>query len=267
MEANFNYRTVEGSVLPRLISEPDPGNPGNSGGASDGGVQTVTLASPLNNGQFYVIGSPSDLLGTAAGLTMNQRSIAPRTTLTLEAGNPSTAKQIELKDLNRTATSLTDKLEKIGNRKATHNEVERRRRDNINHWIMKLGKLLPQDSTDDDPLTSMTNGNKPALSKGGILAKVCEYVTELKDTNDFLRESLTGKDELIAENARLKADLQKLQVENMKLRQQQQLSQNSPLDPKAGVYSYFMFSIPPRGSECYDLYFINTYIEYLILIL
>lgn len=28
-------------------------------------------------------------------------------------------------------------------RRATHNEVEKRRRDKINNWIFKLGKLLP----------------------------------------------------------------------------------------------------------------------------
>jgi upstream stimulatory factor len=28
-------------------------------------------------------------------------------------------------------------------RRATHNEVERRRRDKINNWIMKLGKIIP----------------------------------------------------------------------------------------------------------------------------
>lgn len=29
-------------------------------------------------------------------------------------------------------------------RRVTHNEVERRRRDKINNWISKLGKLLPE---------------------------------------------------------------------------------------------------------------------------
>lgn len=33
-------------------------------------------------------------------------------------------------------------------RRATHNEVERRRRDKINTWIMKLAKLVPQCSGD-----------------------------------------------------------------------------------------------------------------------
>lgn len=29
-------------------------------------------------------------------------------------------------------------------RRATHNEVERRRRDKINNWISKLGKIIPE---------------------------------------------------------------------------------------------------------------------------
>lgn len=29
-------------------------------------------------------------------------------------------------------------------RRATHNEVERRRRDKINNWIAKLGKIIPE---------------------------------------------------------------------------------------------------------------------------
>ncbi|XP_023331488.1 upstream stimulatory factor 1 [Eurytemora carolleeae] len=81
-------------------------------------VQAV-LASPLN-GQFYVIGSPSDVLGA-----VGQRQIVPRS-------------------FNEQPVSSA-KEERQGNRRATHNEVERRRRDNINNWIMKLGKLIPPD--------------------------------------------------------------------------------------------------------------------------
>lgn len=33
-------------------------------------------------------------------------------------------------------------------RRATHNEVERRRRDKINNWIMKLAKVVPECSQD-----------------------------------------------------------------------------------------------------------------------
>lgn len=33
-------------------------------------------------------------------------------------------------------------------RRATHNEVERRRRDKINNWIEKLAKMLPESEQD-----------------------------------------------------------------------------------------------------------------------
>ncbi len=35
-------------------------------------------------------------------------------------------------------------------RRVSHNEVERRRRDKINNWILKLGKIMPSDSTQND---------------------------------------------------------------------------------------------------------------------
>ena len=33
-------------------------------------------------------------------------------------------------------------------RRATHNEVERRRRDKINNWIVKLSKIIPDCTTE-----------------------------------------------------------------------------------------------------------------------
>lgn len=39
-------------------------------------------------------------------------------------------------------------------RRATHNEVERRRRDKINNWIAKLGKIIPECNA-----TSTANGS------------------------------------------------------------------------------------------------------------
>jgi len=203
MEAN--WRTIEGAQIRQLVAE-------NETATSDNNIQTVTLASPLN-GQFYVIGSPSDLLGATAASVNNQRSIAPRT-FNIDGTSLATNKQIELKEVK------PDKIareEKIGNRRATHNEVERRRRDNINHWIMKLGKLIPADS-EDDPLTM--NGGKQALSKGGILAKACEYLADVRETNNYLREALAEKEEVIAENEKLQTELQKLKEENTRLREQ-----------------------------------------------
>jgi len=159
-------------------------------------VQAV-LASPLN-GQFYVIGSPTDMLNAPSS---TQRTIAPRT-FALEPAptQPVTAKE-----------------EKQGNRRATHNEVERRRRDNINNWIMKLSKLIPADAGAPDP-----QGGKQAQSKGGILAKACEYLSETRKANEELREAAKGAEELSLENERLTTELQRLQRENSLLRQQLQ---------------------------------------------
>lgn len=71
-------------------------------------------------------------------------------------------------------------------RRLTHNEVERRRRDTINHWIEKLGSVIPVDGepcsslmVDRETLFSSTSGMVDGQSKGEILSKACEYVTAL----------------------------------------------------------------------------------------
>lgn len=102
-------------------------------------------------------------------------------------------------------------------RRATHNEVERRRRDKINSWIMKLGSIIPD--TCDSPSTRP--GPVDGLSKGGILAAACEYINELKEgltrhklevstlceTSQFLMEENTR---LQQENQQLNAGIQEL---------------------------------------------------------
>jgi len=159
-----------------------------------GNVQAV-LASPLN-GQFYVIGNPSDVLGG-----VGQRTIAPRAgPFALETG-----------------TVQNHKEDRQGTRRATHNEVERRRRDNINNWIMKLGKLIPDCNTQDN-----AQGGKHAQSKGGILAKACEYLAETRNTNQRLVETLKQNEGVSAENERLSSQIEQLQQENALLKQQLQ---------------------------------------------
>lgn len=162
-----------------------------------GNVQAV-LASPLN-GQFYVIGNPSDVLGG-----MGQRTIAPRAgPFTLEQ-NP----------------GQNTKEDRQGTRRATHNEVERRRRDNINNWIMKLGKLLPDGGGSQD--SSQTGSGKHAQSKGGILAKACEYLAETRNNNQRLVETIKQSEGITADNERLSAQVEQLQQENAILKQQLQ---------------------------------------------
>lgn len=64
-------------------------------------------------------------------------------------------------------------------RRATHNEVERRRRDKINHWIMKLGNIIPADGIPGGATDRPNVTNADGQSKGGILSQACEYVTAL----------------------------------------------------------------------------------------
>ncbi|XP_023331504.1 upstream stimulatory factor 2 [Eurytemora carolleeae] len=65
---------------------------------------------------------------------------------------------------------------------------------------------------------------KQAQSKGGILAKACEYLAETRNANDRLRDSLKNAAELTTENERLNTELQRLQRENAVLQQQIQRS-------------------------------------------
>lgn len=162
-----------------------------------GNVQAV-LASPLN-GQFYVIGNPSDVLGG-----MGQRTIAPRAgPFALEPNSAQNPKE-----------------DRQGTRRATHNEVERRRRDNINNWIMKLGKLIPD--CNNSTVAQDGGGGKHAQSKGGILAKACEYLADTRNTNHRMLESIKQTEGMTAENERLSAQVEQLQQENAILKQQLQ---------------------------------------------
>lgn len=84
------------------------------------------------------------------------------------------------------ATSSGKAKKRDERRRVTHNEVERRRRDKINHWIEKLGSIIPVDGQpsgslliDRQTMFSSTTGMLDGQSKGGILSKACEYVTAL----------------------------------------------------------------------------------------
>lgn len=186
-----------GSLSYRVVSsESEQNNGGSAVNANTLSNVQAVLASPLN-GQFYVIGNPSDVLGG-----MGQRTIAPRTgPFALESNS-----------------SQTQKEDRQGTRRATHNEVERRRRDNINNWIMKLGKLIP--NLDGSPDSS--SGGKQTQSKGGILAKACEYLSETRNTNQRLVDSLKLNEGISADNERLSSQVEQLQQENALLKQQLQ---------------------------------------------
>jgi hypothetical protein len=186
--------------------------------------QTPTVLTNSVNGQFYVIGNPAEVLST-------NRAIAPRLVLTQSTPSPGFHIDYfqnlpsELEYLFPTLGSLHPKnirfftvnngnfldlpATRTDRRRATHNEVERRRRDNINTWIMKLGRLIPSEQESGPP----KNTN---LSKGGILARACDYILELKGGNS--QKQCTRDVEL--ENERLKRQVEELKQENLMLREQ-----------------------------------------------
>ncbi|EDV45813.1 uncharacterized protein LOC6550919 [Drosophila erecta] len=123
-------------------------------------------------------------------------------------------------------------------RRATHNEVERRRRDKINSWIFKLKEMLPSLSSSSSfseastsPSTSgstSTNGSAtgsshskgntssssgrtpPNDSKSQILIKACEYIKSMQGEIDTLRDCLREADGLRASNQALREELDRL---------------------------------------------------------
>ncbi|BFZ25475.1 hypothetical protein BsWGS_28514 [Bradybaena similaris] len=155
-------------------------------GAAYAGQQTV-IQNPFSNGgsptgQFYVMMSPQDVL-------QGQRQIAPRTSY---------------------SPKLEGRSTRDDRRRATHNEVERRRRDKINNWIVQLSKLVPDCA--HEPI------KQTQASKGGILSKACEYIQELRTTNIRLADSLKDAERLHIDNDLLRQQCEEYKHENAILR-------------------------------------------------
>ncbi|XP_013788822.1 upstream stimulatory factor-like isoform X3 [Limulus polyphemus] len=156
---------------------------------ADGSItssQSEATALPAPSpGQFYVMMSPQDVLQPG------QRTLAPRT------------HQFSPKlDITRTARDER--------RRATHNEVERKRRDKINNWIMKLSKVVPDCSSD--------HTKQGQQSKGGVLAKACDYIQELRNANARLPE-------ILKENERLTMDVELLRRQCEDIKNENQMFQ------------------------------------------
>ncbi|GAB6024290.1 hypothetical protein CHUAL_008982 [Chamberlinius hualienensis] len=88
-----------------------------------------------------------------------------------------------------------------------------RRRDKINNWIVKLSKIVP-DCTQDH--------TKQGQSKGGILAKTCDYIQDLRSSNARLSESLKESERMSVEAELLRQQCEELKAENALLRNQLQ---------------------------------------------
>ena len=149
---------------------------------------------------FQVAASSSGTSGGAGG-----RIIAPKATLTLANSPP------------LTVSDTSNGNRRIDRRRATHNEVERRRRDTINAWIMQLAKLIPGLDMDDQEKGPPKGG---AMSKGGILAKACDFVQEITEDNKALEKRLHELESVDEENSRLLSAMEELRQENALLKQQ-----------------------------------------------
>ncbi|XP_066566626.1 upstream stimulatory factor 1 isoform X5 [Amia ocellicauda] len=170
------------TYYPATISDAAPGTMVTSVQAPE-----TLLSQNTPTGQLYVMMSPQEVL--AGG---NQRSIAPRT-------QPYNAKS------EAPRTSRDEK------RRAQHNEVERRRRDKINNWIVQLSKTIPDCTMDS---------TKTGQSKGGILSKACDYIQELRQSNVRLGEELNSLDRLRMDNQILRQEVEEWKSKNQLLRSQ-----------------------------------------------
>ncbi|XP_028436467.1 upstream stimulatory factor 2 isoform X2 [Perca flavescens] len=159
---------------------------------SDGTVSVQAAADPTltqAGGQFYVMMTPPDVIQTGT-----QRTIAPRTqSYPAKMDGPRTPRDER--------------------RRAQHNEVERRRRDKINNWIVTLSKIIPDCNMDS---------TKTGASKGGILSKACDYIRELRQSNQRLQESLKEVERIQVDNELCRQQIEELKNENALLRAQLQ---------------------------------------------
>ncbi|XP_010865360.1 upstream stimulatory factor 2 isoform X8 [Esox lucius] len=160
---------------------------------SDGTATAVSVQSDPTltqaGGQFYVMMSSPDMLQAGT-----PRTIAPRTH-------------------NYTTKIDGPRAPRDERRRAQHNEVERRRRDKINNWIVTLSKIIPDCNIDS---------TKTGASKGGILSKACDYIRELRQNNQRLQDSFKEVVRVQADNELLKQQIEELKNDNALLRAQLQ---------------------------------------------
>ncbi|KAK5883186.1 hypothetical protein CesoFtcFv8_019546 [Champsocephalus esox] len=173
---------------------------------SDGtAVSVQTTSDPTiaqAGGQFYVMMSPTEVLQAAP------RALAPRThTYTADLGE---SEMLQHGSSNWKVEG--PRAPRDERRRAQHNEVERRRRDKINNWIVTLSKIIPDCSLD----------SRTGASKGGILSKACDYIRELRQSNQRLQESYKEVERVEMDNELLRQQIEDLKNDNALLRAQLQ---------------------------------------------
>ena len=101
--------------------------------------------------------------------------------------------------------------------------VERRRRDKINTWIMKIAAVVPDCQMDQ---------SKQGTSKGGVLSKALDHIVKLRQDNERMRDNMKEQERVLVENQVLRQQVEKLRQENSILQANLNLHlrQNEPLD-------------------------------------
>ncbi|CAG9861459.1 unnamed protein product [Phyllotreta striolata] len=198
-EVQYSIRSPEGNMITYRVLQVDESN-------VETGPQLVTTA-PGNfnqvsqvigsnlNGQLYVIGNANEMFTAQTGA----RAIAPRTAIVESSTN--------------TVTTTIKKRDE--RRRATHNEVERRRRDKINNWITKLATIVPDNANGE----IRANGHYDGQSKGGILAKACDYIMDMKDIGEKYQVLCREHDELLRNFESRNAKAVALERENKELKE------------------------------------------------
>ncbi|XP_048882787.1 upstream stimulatory factor 2 isoform X5 [Brienomyrus brachyistius] len=191
---------------------------------SDGTATAVSVQATSDpsltqaGGQFYVMMTPPDVLQSGT-----PRTIAPRTHPYSTVEN----RPVQHDSLNwKIDGPRTPRDER---RRAQHNEVERRRRDKINNWIVTLSKIIPDCTMDSSktgavsrPASDGRDEASRAESKGGILSKACDYIRELRQNNQRLHESYKEVERVQVDNELLRQQIEELKNENALLRAQMQ---------------------------------------------
>uniref|UniRef100_A0A1A9VRS5 BHLH domain-containing protein n=1 Tax=Glossina austeni TaxID=7395 RepID=A0A1A9VRS5_GLOAU len=150
--------------------------------------------------------------------------------------NSSTSNTTAHEDPTKRSFILEAYKKRDDKRRATHNEVERRRRDKINSWIFKLKEMLPTDIRGiKEPQLKPNNGNNnnatrllmqqqqirqqtaqtttrtpPSDSKSQILIKACEYIKAMQEEIKSLQKCLAENETLRLSNQRLQDELEHL---------------------------------------------------------
>ncbi|XP_011177078.2 signal transducer and activator of transcription B [Zeugodacus cucurbitae] len=193
---------------------------------------TINGVQILRNTPLPLINANKSANATADGRTNTNRSATTVTSISAPDTQGNSTKR---------SCILEAYKKRDDKRRATHNEVERRRRDKINNWIFKLKEMLPTEGVNNNNnnnnqqqqiglveqlqtktiANSNTNNNNsnssnrtpPNDSKSQILIKACEYIKTMQDEIKSLRECLSENENLRLSNQRLQNELTKLQRE------------------------------------------------------